>query len=416
MRFALLLLAPLIASAESGYDAWLRYAPVAGADLPAVVATLDDSPFARSARDELVRGIRSMTNRIPRIESGLPKEDAILLTTLARAPREWKLDANLAPDAFQLKTIGHSIVIAAANQRGLLYGAFALLQKIALGQPIDETETPRVALRWINQWDNLNGSIERGYGGRSIFWENRRARADLTRVADYARLLTSIGINGCSINNVNADPRMLTPQLIAEAARIADAMRPWGVQTVLAVDFGSPKSAGGLDTFDPLDPKVAAWWKNAVDEVYRAIPDLGGFLMKADSEGRVGPSAYHRSHADAANVVARALAPHGGWLVYRGFVYDHHLDWTNLKNDRARAAYDNFHRFSSTRARVAIIRRARENQRSHRAANHAGISGPGAAHRLSRADVERRARLRHGRQAGQIAGARLRRSRQRRAR
>lgn len=168
------------------------------------------------------------------------------------------------------------------------------------------------------------------------------ARVDLSRVGEYGRLLASVGINGCAINNVNADPRILTAPLLPDLVRIADALRPWGVRMAIAVDFGSPKTVGGLDTFDPLNPRVAAWWKSKADELYRAIPDLGGFVLKADSEGRVGPSAYQRTHADAANVVARALAPHGGLLFYRGFVYDHHMDWRNLKNDRARAAYDNF--------------------------------------------------------------------------
>ena len=133
---------------------------------------------------------------------------------------------------------------------------------------------------------------------------------------------------------------MLTSGFIPEMARIADVFRPWGVRMSLAVDFSSPKSIGGLETFDPLNPEVAAWWKQKVDEVYRAIPDLGGFVLKADSEGRLGPAAYGRTHAD---VIAQALKPHGGILLYRGFVYDHHMDWRNLKNDRARAAYDNFH-------------------------------------------------------------------------
>ncbi len=201
---------------------------------------------------------------------------------------------------------------------------------------------PAVPLRWVNQWDNLDGSIERGYGGRSIFWENMHARDDLSRVSEYGRLLASLGINGCSINNVNANPRVLAPELIPQIARIAEAFRPWGVKVVLSIDFGSPQSVGGLDTFDPLDPKVIAWWNAKVDELYRAVPDLGGFVLKADSEGRVGPSTYGRTHADAANVVARALKPHGGLIFYRGFVYDHHMDWNNPKNDRARAAYDNF--------------------------------------------------------------------------
>jgi alpha-glucuronidase len=236
-------------------------------------------------------------------------------------------------------------VVTAANDRGVLYGTFALLRKIALGEAVtnlDERDSPYAPLRWVNQWDNLDGSIERGYGGRSLFWDHDRVRDDLGPVVDYGRLLASLGINGCAINSVNADLRMLSPEFIPQAARIADAFRPWGVRVVLSVDFGSPKTLGGLDTFDPLDARVAEWWKARADELYRAIPDLGGFVLKADSEGRVGPSAYGRTHADAANVVARALAPHGGLLLYRGFVYDHHMDWRNPKNDRARAAYDNF--------------------------------------------------------------------------
>jgi alpha-glucuronidase len=169
----------------------------------------------------------------------------------------------------------------------------------------------------------VNGSIERGYGGRSIFWENGRVREDLSRVREYARLLASLGINGCSINNVNADPRTLAPDFLPQIARIADAFRPWGVQVVLSVDFASSQKVGGIDTFDPWNPAVAAWWKNKIDELYGAIPDLAGLVMKADSEGQLGPSAYGRTDADATNVIPRAIAPHGGLILYRGFVYDH---------------------------------------------------------------------------------------------
>jgi alpha-glucuronidase len=151
-----------------------------------------------------------------------------------------------------------------------------------------------------------------------------------------------VGINACTIDNVNANPKVLTAEYLPQIARIAEAFRPWGVRVAISVDFGSPQSVGGLDTFDPLDARVAAWWKGKADEIYTAIPDLAGFVLKADSEGRAGPSKYGRTHADAANMVARALAPHGGLLLYRGFVYDHHMDWRNPKNDRARAAYDNF--------------------------------------------------------------------------
>jgi alpha-glucuronidase len=346
--------------AETGYDAWLRYRPIEGAalarlraTLPAVVATLNDADPEAAARGELIRGLRGMARRTLRAEDRIPQESAIVLGTLDelnRAAPQWSLQAQLTEDAYWLKTVSDHgaryTVVTASNPRGVLYGAFALLRRVALDEPIDsldEHSTPYAPIRWVNQWDNLDGSIERGYGGRSIFWEGGHARADLARVADYGRLLASIGIDGCSINNVNANPRLLAPEMIPEIARIAGTLRPWGVRVVLSVDFSSPKVLGGLDTFDPLDAGVAAWWKQKADDLYKAIPDLGGFVLKADSEGRAGPSTYGRTHADAANVVARALAPHGGLLLYRGFVYDHHMDWNNPKNDRARAAYDNFH-------------------------------------------------------------------------
>jgi alpha-glucuronidase len=208
---------------------------------------------------------------------------------------------------------------------------------------IDEVQQPYAAIRWVNQWDNLNGRIERGYGGASIFFADGKVRDDLSRAGEYARLLASIGINGCTVNNVNADLGILDDAMIAHISRIADLFRPWGVQLSLSVDLSSPKVVGGLDTFDPLDPRVAEWWRKKVDEIYRKIPDFGGFVVKADSEGRLGPSSYGRTHADAANVIARALKPHSGVVFYRAFVYNHHLDWHDLKNDRAKAAYDNFH-------------------------------------------------------------------------
>ncbi len=358
MRAALPLSLLLILSsggfAETGYDAWLRYAPLdhVRADVPAVVVLLDSSSLGASAQSEIIRGLRGMLRRTLRAEPRLPHESALVIGTFAelrQAMPQWKLEADLAPDGYWLKTVASGAarftVIAAPDARGLLYGTGDLLRRIALGESIaalDRKSSPYAPVRWVNQWDNLDGSIERGYGGRSIFWDNLKARGDLSRVSDYGRLLASLGINGCSINNVNANPRILSPEMIPQIARIADALRPWGVRVAISVDFGSPKTIGGLDTFDPLDEKVAAWWRSTMDALYASVPDLGGVVLKADSEGRVGPSTYHRTHADAANVVARALRPHGGLLLYRGFVYDHHMDWRNLKNDRARAAYDNF--------------------------------------------------------------------------
>ncbi len=345
--------------AETGADAWLRHAPLDDAaarpylaTLPAVVATYTNSPVAQSAERELLRGIRGMLGRTLRLQSGLPAESAIVLGTVAdlqRAAPRLHVEADLPVDGYWLTTASLNgvsyTVITAANDRGVLYGVFGFLRKIALGEPVaklDEKQSPYAPVRWVNEWDNLDGSIERGYGGRSIFWDNLQAREDLSRVADYGRLLASLGINACAINNVNANPRILAADFTPQIARIAEAFRPWGVRVALAVDFGSPKTIGGLDTFDPLEPKVASWWKARVDALYTAVPDLAGFVLKADSEGRVGPATYGRSHADAANLLARALQPHGGLLFYRGFVYDHHADWTNPKNDRGRAAYDNF--------------------------------------------------------------------------
>lgn len=358
-KLILLVCSVCAASGETGYDAWLRYAFIDDPNvrqtyerLPATVVNLGSSPVLTAAQNELSRGVRSMLGKTLRVQSGLPEEGCILLGTLddvRRAAPDLTLPQTLVEDEYILKTTaakGHSLVlITASNDRGVLYGAFALLRKMALHQQIDhfdEQSAPAAPIRWTNEWNNLNGTIERGYAGRSIFFEGDNVLPDLTRAGDYARLLASVGINGCTVNNVNANPRAITSKFLPQLARIAEAFRPWGVRLSVSVDFSSPKMIGHLDTFDPLDPKVAVWWKEKADEIYRVIPDLAGILLKADSEGRVGPSTYGRTHADAANVIARALKPHGGVLVYRGFVYNHHMDWRNLKNDRARAAYDNF--------------------------------------------------------------------------
>jgi len=345
--------------AETGSAVWLRYAPIEDPNarhiydrLPAVTVSIDSSLVEQTAQKELVRGIHGMLGRTLRIESHVPDEDVILLGTIASVKQiapEVTLPDHLLEDAYLLKANaarGHKILlITASNERGVLYGTFALLRKIALQQEIDNLEeqsAPYAPIRWTNEWDNLDGSIERGYAGRSIFFDGGKVVADLTRAGEYARLLASIGIDGCTINNVNANPLVLSSDFVPQLVRIADVFRPWGVRLSISVDFSSPKTIGHLETFDPVDPAVAAWWKSKVDEIYRLIPDLGGIVLKADSEGRVGPSTYGRTHADAANVIARALKPHRGVLVYRGFVYNHKMDWRDLKNDRARAAYDNF--------------------------------------------------------------------------
>lgn len=353
MKLFLATLAALasLASAETGRDAWLRYQRLSNPPpVPGTLVILGESPILGNAREEFLRGVRAMTGRLPRIESQVPKGGAVVIGKAADIRAAGLIgEDRVAAEGYLLRGVQRdgatSVVVAGGDDRGVLYGVFALLRKIALGEALtrlNEQSAPYAPIRWVNHWDNLDGTIERGYGGRSIFWEGLHARADLTRVAEYGRLLASLGINGCSINNVNVNPRILATDFLPEIARIADVLRSWGVRTAISVDFGSPRAVGGIDTFDPRDPKVIAWWRAKTDEVYKAVPDLAGFIIKADSEGRVGPSAYGRTHADAANVVARALAPHGGLIFYRGFVYDNKMDWRNLKNDRARAADDNF--------------------------------------------------------------------------
>jgi alpha-glucuronidase len=395
-----------VVRADNGYDAWLRYAQLSGAErakydsLAASVnvlggsapgdaalngsnvadsavndlalggaglrtSGLGDATMLQSAQAELIRGLRGMLGRTLRAESGLPTEKSIVLTTMADLRAEAPGIAGPKSLAAGGYWIAHAplhgfdcLIIAGADGRGALYGAFDLLRRIALGEDVTRlrvTEQPSAPVRWVNEWDNLNGSIERGYGGRSIFFDNGSVRADLSRAGDYARLLASIGINGDVVNNVNASPNMLRADFIPQLARIADAFRPWGVKLAISVDFSTPKALGQLDTFDPQDPRVVAWWGAKVDEIYKQIPDFGGFLVKADSEGKPGPSSYGRSPADAANMLAKALEPHGGVLLYRAFVYNSHLDWRNPKNDRAKAAYDIFHPLDGKFADNVII-------------------------------------------------------------
>jgi alpha-glucuronidase len=343
--------------AEDGAAGWLRYALAPNAaryrSLPAAVVPLDHSPVVQSAANEAARGLSRMLGHPVLAGDAFSTMPEFVIGTVteveARFP-QWKPAAALKPEGFTIARVRDQgrtdWIIAGADARGALYGTFHLLEEIAAEKDPSSFATissPAEQVRWVNQWDNLDGSIERGYAGRSIFFANGSVRPDLTRAAQYARLLASVGINGCAVNNVNADMRMLTPQMIPQLARIADAFRPWGVRLAISVDLSSPKAIGGLNTFDPLDPKVIAWWQKKVDAIYAQIPDFGGFVVKADSEGQPGPSQYGRSPADAANLLARALKPHGGVLMYRAFVYNHHLDWRDPKADRARAAYDIFH-------------------------------------------------------------------------
>ena len=268
-----------------------------------------------------------------------------------RAYPQLVIPNDLGPEGYWLHwtRLGENtppLVVAGSDERGVLNGAFALIRLLATDQDlthIDLRSHPAMSIRWVDEWDNADGSVERGYAGRSIFFEGGQVRQDLTPVAEYARLLASVGINSINVNNVNNSTAFLNPEMLRGLANVASAMRPWGVRLSLSVDVASPKEIGGLSTYDPLDPAFKAWWTAKVNEIYSLIPDFAGFTVKADSEGQPGPASYGRTPADAANTLAAALAPHGGVVLYRAFVYNHHLDWHDPKADRARAAYDIFH-------------------------------------------------------------------------
>ncbi len=342
--------------AETGQDAWLRYARLDPAiatqysTVPRRVIRLGDSSALHSAEGELTLGLYEMMGEQ---NPAVSQEPYILIGPIDSTSTIVKYRVsipNLSDDGYWIAQVNlggaKCFVITSRTDRGVLYGVFAFLAKIARGESLEalnEVSNPANSIRMIDQWDNLDGTIERGYAGPSIFFEHGHVRSDLSRATQYARLLASGGINICAINNVNANPLLLSDSFLPQLQRVAESFRPWGVRLAISVDVSSPKTIGGLESFDPLDPLVAAWWQQRVDSLYKQIPDFAGFVVKADSEGRAGPASYGRTPADAANVIARALQPHGGLLFYRSFVYDHHLDWRNPKNDRAKAAYDIFH-------------------------------------------------------------------------
>lgn len=222
-----------------------------------------------------------------------------------------KIDPTM-PDDDGYRINGHTIT--ARTKMGLLYGRYALLRG-------EQGEShPFYKLRILNHWDNLDGSIERGYAGKSILWNNDLV-IDHEKIAAYAEANASIGINGTVLNNVNASPKMLTRTYINKVKEIAGILRPWGIKVYLSVNFGTPKALGETKTADPLDPQVKRWWQKKAKEIYTAIPDFGGFLVKANSEGQPGPFDYGRTHADGANMLADALAPYKGIVIWRSFVY-----------------------------------------------------------------------------------------------
>ncbi|GAA1783935.1 xylan alpha-(1-_2)-glucuronosidase [Luedemannella flava] len=327
-----------------------------------VVVCGGDGPVVRTVVDEVTRACARYGGRVWHGTAGSPDADGadllLVLTDLDCLPGEAAaVRAEIAPgqplgkEGYALARPAGATVVVADGPAGLLYGLFhvARLGEAAFDgwRPL-EVHRPASARRMLDHWDNIDvhpvmGQVERGYAGGSIFWRAGEPR-DLHRVREYGRLLAAIGVNAVAVNNVNVhatEARLLTDRL-GDVAAIADVLRPFGIRTHLSVSFASPMVLGGLPTADPLDPRVREWWSSAVADVYATIPDFGGFVVKADSEGQPGPFGYGRTHADGANALAAALSDHGGVVHWRAFVYNHRQDWRDRTTDRARAAYDHF--------------------------------------------------------------------------
>lgn len=348
MAMAMTVLTP-VAMAEDGYDLWLRYARVDGAAAAriaahaSVITAPGDSATMQIIRDELQRGVTGMTGTAPMMADSM-RAGALWLATPGTAPALPLPLEGLGQEGYAIRSIrveGQPVTLIAANsEMGLLHGAFHWLRLAQSGAALDAIDirsAPRIGLRLLNHWDNLDGTVERGYAGSSIWDWWRLPDWKGPRYSDYARANASIGINGTVLNNVNAKSDSLTAPYIAKAAALADVFRPYGIKVYLSVKWTAPMELDGLKTADPLDPTVAAWWKAKADEIYAAIPDFGGFLVKANSEGQPGPQDYKRTHADGANMLAAAVKPHGGIVMWRAFVYAH-----DNPDDRAKQAYADF--------------------------------------------------------------------------
>jgi alpha-glucuronidase len=349
------LLAHTALKAEDGYQLWLRYTLVSDQQ------KLNDyrnrlrgwmidntSPTALIVKKELHLALAGLLGKpVPELK-GSVSEGSLLIGT-ADAPALSSLDLknrlrNTGPEGFIIFSTKmnnkNTIVIAAQQDAGILYGVFHFLRLLQTYQPIGELaieSTPRTKVRILNHWDNLDRTVERGYAGFSLWdWHKLPDHID-SRYYDYARANASIGINGTVLTNVNANALILTPAYLKKVTALADVFRPYGIRVYLTARFSAPIEIGGLKTADPLDKEVQAWWSSKVAEIYRLIPDFGGFLVKANSEGQPGPQNYNRNHADGANMLADAVKPFKGIVMWRAFVYDN-----NVPVDRTKQAYNEF--------------------------------------------------------------------------
>lgn len=359
MRWKNVLLVLILSSAtscllaEDGYELWLRYARIQDPglikDYAAVrsVYLLNGSPTRNLIRQELNRGFAGMLGDSLSYAAQLQEGSLVVAgagdnIALPKDVKEKLLKTG--PDGFIIRNLdlqGKRCILITANEDiGLLYGTFHFLRLLQTGESIRELNiqsVPSIQQRILNHWDNLDRTVERGYAGFSLWDWHRLPKYIDQRYHDYARANASIGINGTVLTNVNANALVLTPSYLEKVKALADVFRPYGIKVYLTARFSAPVEIGGLATADPLNAEVIRWWTEKTAEIYRYIPDFGGFLVKANSEGQPGPQNYGRTHADGANVLARALQPYKGIVMWRAFVYSN-----DVPVDRIRQAYDEF--------------------------------------------------------------------------
>jgi alpha-glucuronidase len=339
--------------AEDGYNLWLRYNQIENPQLlnayRSIISSINfdaNSPTLIAAKEELATGLKGLLNK--QIETsgsnaalvvGTPKSSKII----ASLPLKVRLE-KAGKEGFVIVTIKSNqkniTAIAANSDVGVLYGVFHFLRLLQTNQNINNlsiVSAPKIDIRVLNHWDNLNRTVERGYAGFSIWnWHTLPDYID-KRYVDYARANASFGINGTVLTNVNANALVLSKDYLVKVAALANTFRPYGIKVYLTARFSAPIELGKLKTADPLDPQVQQWWKQKIDEIYSYVPDFGGFLVKANSEGQPGPQNYGRTHADGANMLADAVAPHAGIVIWRAFVYSN-----ETPDDRFKQAYNEF--------------------------------------------------------------------------
>jgi len=341
--------------ADNGYRLWLKYDLISNQQklneykqLIKAIEIEGESPKIKAAQLELQIGFNGLLgSKIP-VVNDLNQDGIVIIGKYKDSPLLSKIDLKNKLD--KIGTEGYiifntelnnkkTIIITANNDIGVLYGTFHFLRLLQTNQDINKIDIvsfPKIKLRILDHWDNLNGSVGRGYAGCSIWNWHALPTFIKQRYTDYARANASIGINGAVLNNVNADPLILTHRYLLKVAALADVFRPYGIRVYVSANFDAPLKLSGLNTADPFNPKVRDWWKNKAKEIYSLIPDFGGFLVKANSEGEPGPQDYGRTQADGANLLANALKPFNGIVMWRAFIYSYNAQ------DRAKEAYDQF--------------------------------------------------------------------------